>query len=355
MSYKVKNNCLKFSSLAILQLLLQFTYAQPGNKNKKELGVEKFADLNDLLTRHQKALGENLVGMVWTDTLVYKKVLGDFTERTIAPIGSASKWLTTALVMQFVDEGKISLDDKVVDYLPVFGNYGKNYITIRHCLTHFTGIQAEGKMFSKKKFASLEELIAEYAKHEIQTNPGTEGRYSEIGLAIAGRVLEVVSKKKFETLIKQKLLNPLAMRQSSFTMLDASAPDPSEGGQSTASDFMHFLQMLLQKGVYNGQRILSENSIKELRTITTPGDKFLNAPKSLMGISYTLGAWALDEENGEARSLINPGLPGIWPVVDWCHGYAALIFVKSPSGEPKKEIYLQMKGAIDDVVPGKCN
>ena len=64
------------------------------------------------------------------------------------------------------------MDDKVVQYIPVFGSYGKNYVTIRHCLTHMTGIQSDpfkqASVTAKRKYNSLEEEVADFAKKEIQ-------------------------------------------------------------------------------------------------------------------------------------------------------------------------------------------
>ncbi|HEX6332904.1 MAG TPA: serine hydrolase domain-containing protein, partial [Flavisolibacter sp.] len=116
MSGKSILNCLKFSSVAILLLFLQPAFAQ-SKKKDREIGLEKFPELDALVTKNQKMFGNNMVAMVWTDTLVFKKETGDFDAKTQAPIASASKWLTAALVMQFVDEGKISLDDKITQYI----------------------------------------------------------------------------------------------------------------------------------------------------------------------------------------------------------------------------------------------
>src|SRR5207248_85421 len=140
MSYKVSSICLKFSSFLIFLLFFQPGY---GQKKIKLIGTERFKDFDELLLQKQKLLGDNVVAMIWTDTLVYKRELGDFTATTAAPIASCSKWLTAALVMQFVDQGKISLDDKVSKYIPLFETYNKNYITIRLCLSHMTGIRSE--------------------------------------------------------------------------------------------------------------------------------------------------------------------------------------------------------------------
>ena len=113
----------------------------------------------------------------------------------------------------------------------------------------------------RSMFASLEEEVNSFARKEIRTNPGTDFWYSSTGLNIAGRVLEVISKKRFDVLMKQKLFNPMTMRRTSFTTIDASAVNPSGGATSTAEDYMKFLVMLINKGKYNGKQILSEESV----------------------------------------------------------------------------------------------
>jgi CubicO group peptidase (beta-lactamase class C family) len=358
MSYKIKTSCLKFSTIVFFLLFFQFGFSQ-SKKVPKEVGIDHFEDLDAIVQQNQKLLGGNLVAMVWTDTLVYKKELGDFDSKTVAPIASCSKWLTAALVMMFVDEGKISLDDKVSKYIPDFELYGKNYITIRHCLSHYTGVKVETGvkgLLARKKFSTLKEEAESYARDEIQANAGEEFRYSTVGLNIAGAILEIVSKKKFDMLIKQKLFNPLGMRKSSFSTLDGSPANPSGGAVSTAEDYMHFLQMLLNNGKYNGVQILSEASVKEMRKLHTTPEQIKYAPKAGEGFGYALGSWVLEEgDNGIAKVLSSPGLLGTWPMVDWCRGYACIFFVKTLlSGEQKKDVYMQMKDAIDEKIHPKC-
>lgn len=363
MSYKVSLSCLKFSSISVLLLFFQMGFSQI-KKSPKEIGTSQFASLDELVQQNQKLLGGNVVAMVWTDTLVYKRELGEFDSRTAAPIASASKWLTAALVMMFVDEGKISLDDKVSKYIPGFELYAKDYVTIRHCLSHFTGIKVETGLkgiLQRRKYNSLEEEVEAFAKGEIQSNAGTEFRYSTVGLNVAGRILEIVSKKKFDMLIKTKLFNPLGMRKTTFGTLDGSAINPSGGAISTAEDYLRFLQMLLNNGKYQGKQILSEASVKELRKLHTTPQQIKYAPKAGEGFGYALGSWVLDltptlsKGEGVANSLASPGLFGTWPMVDWCRGYAAIFFVKTlMDGEQKKETYMQMKDAIDEKLSKKC-
>jgi CubicO group peptidase (beta-lactamase class C family) len=338
--------CLKGTLTCLLLIIFQASFAQ---KTVKEFGTQAYPSLDALVNQKEKLLGSNAVVMVWSDTLLYKKELGQFTSRTVAPIASASKWLTAALVMIMVQEGKITLDDKVSTYIPEFAKYGKNYITIRHCLSHFTGVgEGRKKLFDGKKFASLEEEVNDIASHEIQSNPGTEFRYSGDGLNIAGRVLEIVNKKRFDMLAQQKLFRPLGMRNTSFSNPDGSAPNPSGGARSTAEDYMKFLAMLLHDGKHNGTQILSAESIKELKTIQTKPELIKYAPRTAEGFSYALGAWAIEGEDGQASVLASPGLFGTWPLIDFEKKYAYLVVVKSLLGEQKKDLYLEMKDAIDE-------
>src|SRR6202008_1923882 len=66
--------------------------------------------------------------------------LGDYSLESRQPIASCSKWLSAALVMSFVDEGRLSLSDTVGRFLPVLSEHGKGGITVRECLSHLTGI-----------------------------------------------------------------------------------------------------------------------------------------------------------------------------------------------------------------------
>ena len=365
MSLKIRFNCLKFSIFIVSLLIFQV-----GDSQKKEKpfptkhGLEA---LDELLAQKQNLIGKDYVVMIWSkrtlseekdDTLVYKKEVGEYKSKTVAPIASCSKWLTAALVMQFVDEGKISLDDPIVNYLPVFEKYMKRYITIRHCLSHMTGIEDDDKFLKKvlqrKKFDNLEEEVESFAAREIRANAGTDFWYGNIGLDIAARVLEVVSKRKFDALIKQKLLNPLGMRQTTFTELDGSLYNPSGGARSTADDYMKFLVMLMNKGKYNGKQILSEGSVDEMMKIQTENVPKRYTPKAAEGFNYALGSWVIEQKDSTASALASPGLFGTWPMIDFCRGYAYILFVKNFLGEERANAHLEIKAVIDEKIKGEC-
>lgn len=294
------------------------------------------------------------------DTVLFTKDTKTFSAtRGQGELGYSSQWLTAALVLILADEGKVSLDDKVSRYLPEFAAYGKSYITLRHCLSHFTGIQHEQnrvlKMFEKKKFATLDDAVGSYVKKEIQNNAGEAFRFNGMGPDIAGRVLEVATKKKFDMLAQQKLFRPLGMRQTTFSTLDGSALSPTDGARGTAADYMKFLRMLLNNGLHNGQRILSEASVAALRQVLTSAATRKYSPDVMTTSEYALGAWAVGENDRQTATVLTaPSFGGTTPLVDFCRGYAFMYLQKELAEESKLPVRKQLKEMLDPQFPTVC-
>ena len=344
MSVKFTRFCVKVSAVLVLMLILQSPYAQ-----------YNFTAVDQKLASAKKELGDGAMAMVYKDgKLIYQKSIGEFTAKTQAPIASCSKWLTAALVMSFVDQGKLSLDDKVSKYIPLFAKYSKGYITIRDCLSHMTGIESEPiglkSILERKKYPSLEEEVNDFAsKKEIISNPGLEFRYSNVGLNIAGRIVEIVGKRGFEQLMQVYITRPLLMRNTSFSSFDA--VNPSGGALSTPNDYMNFLSMILNKGKFNEKQILSEESIQIMHQMRTNSSLIKYAPKVATGFNYGLGEWIQEtDENGKATVVSCPGLFGTWPLIDLCRGYASIVFTNSLLKDSKRELYQQIKELIDQQI-----
>jgi len=341
MSYKLKAACLQ---CGLFLLFLLFCRPLPAQSD--------FSAVDQLIKQNQKALG-NFAVLVWKDgKILYQKQGGtDFTPKTTAPITASGNWMTAALVMTFVDEGKLSLDDRIVQYIPLFGKYSKSYITIRHCLTNTTGIRAEGKT----KFESLEDEINSYAsQRDIVANPGTEFHYSYVGPKIIARVLEIISKKSFERLMQERIIRPLKMRSTSFTNENGGPVDPAGGARSSANDYISFLSMLLDKGVFEGRRILSEKAVEELETAQFGTIPVKSIPKGLQGTHFGLGSYIMESSaTGRSHVLACPNMEGTIPYIDKCRNYAAILIVEKPE-EEKKPLYQSLKGLIDGAVGGGC-
>jgi CubicO group peptidase (beta-lactamase class C family) len=303
------------------------------------------------LATNQKLFGNDVIAMAYKDgKVVYKKELekeiGDFNARIPVPAGVASQWLVAAAVMAYVDDGKISLDDKVSKYIPIFAKYMKTYITIRNCLSFTTGIRADPpgalKLLQKSKYPDLETEVDAFAsKREIETNPGTEIYFSQIGPDIAARVLEVITKKTFDRVVQDKILRPCKMRATSFTNENGVTSNAADGAVTTASDYINFLGMILNKGSFEGKRVLTEKSVAEMETMQFPKLPVKYMPKEAEGLRSGLGCWLR-----EASLVTSIYMTGFWPYVDRNLNYAGLLIPKK-TDEPKKELYLEFKTKMD--------
>lgn len=320
-----------------------------------------FSAIDSRLEAEKKQLEGHVVALIYKDgKIIYQKAIGtDFNAKTQAPIASASQWLTTALIMTYVDQGKLSLDDKVSKYIPLLTKYSKGYITIRDCLAHLTGIESEPikslkEQLNRKKYSNLEEEITDIVSHrEIASNPGLEFRYDNIGLNMAARVLEIITRRGFEQLMAERITRPLQMRNTNFSNFNA--VNPSGGAQSSAADYMTFLAMLLNKGVHNGKRILSEKAIEQMETPYTTTEMIKYTPKATQGFQYGFGQWIMTTDvNGKGTAFTSPGLFGTWPMIDRCRNYACIFFTEGKLGEEKRALFLQLKELIDGVIPSGC-
>jgi CubicO group peptidase (beta-lactamase class C family) len=355
MSHSVRFTCLVFSLFPALLLFCLPATAQ----RKPDVPVDhRFDALDELFKQNQKDLGQYVV-LVWKDgKIVYQKQASDdFTPKMQAPVVRLADWMTAALVMTFVDEGKISLDDKVTTYIPMFGKYMKGYITIRNCLTNTTGIKVdEGlkKAMENVKFETLEDEVNSYAsRRDIGTNPGTEIFYSNLGPNIAARCLEVVSKKPFERLMSERIIRPLKMRATSFDSQTGGAPNPAGGAVGAASDYISFMAMLMNKGVTpDGKRILSEKAVQELGSPQFASLPVKFVPKEIQGTQFGLGCYLMG--TGNSAVLLSPNMLGTTAWIDPCRNYAAILIVAKPE-EPKKVIWTSMMNLINTALGGNCN
>lgn len=349
LSHNINFACRVFRSVFIC-LLLWLNCSAQVPKTIASISPETDA----FLLANQKALGTNFVVMAYKDgKIAYKKEvekeIGDFNGRSEAPAGNASLWLVAATVMAYVDEGKISLDDKVSKYIPIFATYMKTYITIRNCLSFSTGIKADPpgpmKLLPKSKYQDLESEVNAFAsKREIESNPGTEIFYSQIGADIAARVLEVITKKTFDRIVQDKILRPCKMRSTSFTNESGFCNNAFDGATTSAFDFINFLGMLLSKGTFEGKKVLSEKAVAEMETIQFANLRVKYIPKEAAGLKIGLGCWT-DPGTKEIASL---NIGGFWPYIDRQLNYAALILPQKAE-DPNKDLYIQIKQKLDVV------
>jgi CubicO group peptidase (beta-lactamase class C family) len=330
---------------------------------------QNFSEVDKWLDNHADEMGGRLILLVCKDgKIVYNKDannmtrkqknfakyaakkqgktadLSDFTPTTRLPIASCSKWLSAALVMTFVDEGKLSLNDTVGKYLPALSKTGKGDITISNCLSHMTGIKSPDlreDLEEMKTLGSMDEAIARIAQFPMEGKPGKVFRYSNTGLQIAGAVIEKIGGKSFEALFSERIAKPLEMKNTDFGK--GKVPLPAGGAGSTPVDYTNFLTMILNKGTFHGKRILSEKSV-ELMQINrvTPDVKVAYSPAEAGSFGYGYGEWVMDNS-----SVSSQGMFGSYPWVDNNKRYCAFLMTFYLKPDSRKERYAELKKLVD--------
>ncbi|HVV04153.1 MAG TPA: serine hydrolase domain-containing protein [Puia sp.] len=350
-------------------LLLLAIQAIPGWAQSAKANLDQWLDDNT------KDMGGRSMLVVWKDgKLLYSRSVNDMTrkqkmvDKYIArrqkkeadfsdytmsyrqPIASCSKWFSAALVMTFVDEGKISLSDTVGKYLPVLSQHGKGNITLRQCLSHLTGIREPPLQESLKEMrniGSMDEAIQYIAEMPMEGDPGTVFHYSNAGLQIAGAVIEKVSGKSFETLFAERIAQPLGMQHTDFGKGRVALP--AGGAYSTPEDYLNFLIMILHKGVFNGSRILSEKSVAEMQVDRiSPDVKIGYSPVPMNNIGYGYGEWVVKPDG---KTVTSPGLFGSIPWVDNDRGYCAFLMTFYIKKRDAEQRFKDLKQLVDAIIP----
>ncbi|MFS2281798.1 serine hydrolase [Microbacterium sp. OR21] len=223
---------------------------------------------------------------------------------TIYDMASVSKLFTSIVIMQLVERGLIDLDATYGSYVPEFANGGKQAITVRQMLTHTSGLVSWLPLWSA--YDDKAARIAAVMDVEVKNPPGTVYEYSDLNLIALGVLAERLTGSTLDQLVESGITAPLGMTDTGYNP-DASqreriaatefqlSPDRgmvwgevhdenawSLGGVaghagvfSTARDMAVLAQTMLNGGVYDGSRILSEASVRAMVTDENtefPGD-----------------------------------------------------------------------------------
>ncbi|MBO9673370.1 MAG: beta-lactamase family protein [Sphingobacteriaceae bacterium] len=278
----------------------------------------------------------------------------DYTATTRQQIASCSKWLSAALVMTFVDEGKLKLSDTVGKYLPVLSKSGKGNITISECLSHMTAIKSpdlKESLSEMRQTNSMDEAIQMIAAMPMEGEHGKVFRYSNTGLQIAGAVIEKISGKSFETLFAERIARPLEMKNTDFG--NGKVALPAGGASSTPKDYMNFLIMIVNKGLFNGRRILSENSVNQMQiNRVTNGVNKAYVPTEAGNFGYGYGEWVMENStaNKPGNAVTSPGLFGSYPWIDNQKKTAGFLMAFYLNNKGRHEYYVELKKLVDEAL-----
>lgn len=294
---------------------------------------EKTAEIDDTI---QDAIADKQIpgGVLWFEYReeVYKKAYG---QRTVVPEGepmtletrfdvaSLTKVVaTTPAIMLLVERGNVELDELVKTYIPEFAGGKRNKVTVRHLLTHTSGLRPG--IGVSGEWAGWEEAIRKACEEQPQSDPGTTYRYSDINFILLGEIVQRQSGSSLDAFTRSEIYEPLGMMDTGFLPSNESHADiaPTEvvdgspfrgvvhdptarkmGGVaghagifSTASDLAHYARMLLNKGSLGEVRIFKAETVELMTEVQT---------SSSLEIKRGLG-WDIDSPYSSPRGALFP-------------------------------------------------
>jgi len=133
-------------------------------------------------------------------------------------LGSITKPLCMAAVMTLFDRGQFRLDDRVSRYVPGFTGEGRDQVTIRHLLTHVSGLpdQLAGNAMLRRQHAPLEEFVKQTLTTPLSFTAGSRYQYSSMGILLLSHVAEQLTGESIDRLVEQTILKPLGMKHSAL-------------------------------------------------------------------------------------------------------------------------------------------
>ena len=217
--------------------------------------------------------------IVQNDSIVYEKCTGDITPDKIAGVFSVTKSVTSLLCGIAVDEGAIkSVDDAVTEYLSELkkGDPMWQKLTIRHLLDMQSGLDFDDtyslRLQDLKRLNAMSRLYygrnikAQVKKLKFRCEPGTEYRYESMTTEILGLVIERATGRRFADYLEEKVWTPLGMESSAYLSYDSKkhhTPHAFGGLAMTMLDLAKIGRLYLNKGVWDGKRIVSESGIRQ--------------------------------------------------------------------------------------------
>jgi CubicO group peptidase (beta-lactamase class C family) len=256
--------------------------------------------------------------------LTYEPDAPPVTAGTLYDLASLTKVVaTTTMAMILVDEGRLDLDQPVREILPGFQGPGKDAVTVRHLLTHSSGLPAIVTLYRdvQGRAAFLERIQA----LDLEYPAGSRSVYSDPGIILLGEILERAAGQPLEAFVRERVFEPLGMRETMFRppaelrsrvaptefdpwrgrLIQGEVHDenafamggvaPHAGLFSTAGDLARFAQMLLNGGTWHGRRIVSRETVE-----------LFTRRAGIPGSDRALGWDTKSAEGSSAGTLLSP-------------------------------------------------
>ena len=300
---------------------------------------------------------------------------------TIFLVASVTKPVVAAAVMLLVERGQLALDQPAAEALPEFGENGKGAVTIRHLLTHTSGLpdMLPENQALREQHAPLSEFIRRVCRLGVQFTPGTRIQYQSMGTATLGAIVERVDGRDLPRFLKEEFFVPLGMEASCLGLetrlaervarIDLSVPGtgsdlgaretdwgwnsdywlgfgaPWGGMFATPLDLCRFLQMFAAGGAWGSTQLLSAATVRAMTRCQTDDLPDLPEPerrRQSWGLGWRLNRGLADAPFGDLLSPQAYGHAGATGTVVWTDpatGLSAAIFCNRPLAQSKRPLH----------------
>lgn len=263
-------------------------------------------------------------------------------------LASSTKWVSAAIFLRLAEKGWLTLDDSIGMYLPVFSQYGKGHTTLRDAYSMSSGVfsPGHGVEYHRDPALTLQQSADSIAKNlSILYPTGDMIGYDGSMMHVWGRVAEVIdstngNNRDWRTIAKEEFFDLMDMDSTDYTDFYPNNPAVAGGIETTPCDYLKFLKMLSNQGIYNGDTILQQSSIDEMffdQTNSAPiyhtywPHNHPDFPATVDTMRYTFGAWWTELDNsGNIIQITSPGAYGHYPFYDRCRNIYGTFFCFIP-------------------------
>ena len=245
-------------------------------------------------------------------------------------VRSMTKPLVGTAIQMLIDDGKLSLDQHVGEFLSEFDQPDLREITIEHLLTHTSGLPLTVIQKPLSEYRTLRDVAGDAAKAGIDFKPGTSFQYSDAGSDTLGAIVATVSGQPAEDFIRDRILKPMAMEETLTLLLNDARRDriPSaySGGAGdwqrhwkpteqpifpifltsqslycTTTDYARFITLWMDGGVHGGRRLLSKEAASRA---LSPGRPIREYPTGFEGLTLSYGQQWMVYHNEDSQQPI---------------------------------------------------
>ncbi len=297
-------------------------------------------------------------------------------ENTVYDTASITKTIPVALIaLKFVEQEKLSLEDKIMEYVPEITTPHADEALIRHLLTYTYVLKKNSDPNFSYEHLQAKDVLDFLYKRELEYLPGTHYQYGNAPANLLGVVLERLSGEKLYTLAQKMIFEPLGMHDSTFHLINKELIPPTEitswrgeiqgivhdetayllqnggfdpgcaGLFSSVGDLLNVAEMTLNEGLYKGDKIFDKRTI----------DMMKSDALEEIGQSHGIG-WELNQPRFMGRytneSMIGKtGFTGTCCIVDPISGLAMVLL--SNRTYPKRgnsDAFYALRRDIADIV-----